>query len=226
MLLPRIGMSARSGVQPRCAVWTRPKTVKRKVQAHERGELDEEHAGRAPVAKNTDGVRALVAEQLRGRHEGSGVGQAAAARSRLPATSGSPRNFRRVVAAEKRAWRAVNARQQRPAVWVPGETLVIDWGTLPGGIKVFCAVLAWCRVRFVRFARDETAATTMALLAECFETLGGVPAKVLADRMGCVKGGVVAFGGDPDTGLRAVRHALRVPRASSSSGAMSERRSS
>ena len=58
--------------------------------------------------------------------------------------------------------------------------------------QVFCAVLAWCRIRFVRFARDETAATTMAMLAECFETFGGVPAKVLADRMGCLKGGVVA----------------------------------
>jgi hypothetical protein len=30
------------------------------------------------------------------------------------------------------------------------------------------------------------------MLAECFETLGGVPGKVLADRMGCLKGGVVA----------------------------------
>jgi hypothetical protein len=29
-------------------------------------------------------------------------------------------------------------------------------------------------------------------LAECFEELGGVPAVVLADRMGCLKGGVVA----------------------------------
>ena len=35
-------------------------------------------------------------------------------------------------------------------------------------------------------------ATTLRLLAECFETLGGVPAVVLADRMGCLKGGVVA----------------------------------
>jgi hypothetical protein len=34
--------------------------------------------------------------------------------------------------------------------------------------------------------------TTLALLAECFEVLGGVPGKVLADRMGCLKGGVVA----------------------------------
>ena len=44
----------------------------------------------------------------------------------------------------------------------------------------------------VRFATDETAATTFAMLAECFEVLGGVPRVVLADRMGCLKGGVVA----------------------------------
>lgn len=30
------------------------------------------------------------------------------------------------------------------------------------------------------------------MLAECFEVLGGVPSVVLADRMGCLKGGVVA----------------------------------
>ncbi len=32
----------------------------------------------------------------------------------------------------------------------------------------------------------------MRLLAECFETLGGTPKVVLADWMGCLKGGVVA----------------------------------
>lgn len=74
---------------------------------------------------------------------------------------------------------------------MPGETLVIDWG-VHGGLRVFCAVLAWSRVRFVRFAADERAETTLAMLAECFETLGGVPRTVLADRMGCLKGGVVA----------------------------------
>ena len=57
---------------------------------------------------------------------------------------------------------------------------------------MFCAVLAWCRFRFVRFAADERAETTLAMLAECLEVLGGVPGKVLADRMGCLKGGVVA----------------------------------
>jgi transposase len=169
-----------------------PKTVKRKVLAHESGELDDGRAPRAAVPRNTDGVRDLVAERV------------AATRARMSAKrllpvaqaagyTGSPRNFRRLVATEKRAWRATQARhQRRPAVWVPGDTVVIDWGTLPEGIKVFCAVVAWCRFRFVRYARDETAATTMALLAECFETIGGTPAKVLADRMGCLKGGVVA----------------------------------
>jgi hypothetical protein len=59
-----------------------------------------------------------------------------------------------------------------PAIWSPGEHLVIDWGA-EGGLHVFCAVLAWSRVRFVRFAADERAETTLAMLAECFETLGG-----------------------------------------------------
>jgi hypothetical protein len=76
-------------------------------------------------------------------------------------------------------------------VWSPGEHLVIDWGS-ENGLHVFCAVLAWSRFRFVRFAADERAGTTLGLLAECFEVLGGVPGTVLADRMGCLKGGVVA----------------------------------
>jgi hypothetical protein len=59
-------------------------------------------------------------------------------------------------------------------------------------VHVFCAVLAWSRFRFVRFAADEKSSTTLAMLAECFEVLGGVPKVVLADRMGCLKGGVVA----------------------------------
>ncbi|MFY9998986.1 MAG: IS21 family transposase, partial [Trebonia sp.] len=105
--------------------------------------------------------------------------------------AGSARNFRRLVAECKQAWRAGHHRGRRPAVWSPGEHLVIDWGA-EGGLHVFCAVLAWSRVRFVRFAADERAETTLAMLAECFEALGGVPGKVLADRMGCLKGGVVA----------------------------------
>ena len=144
----------------------------------------------APRGHNYDGVAALVAERVEktpGRISAKRLLPAA----RAAGYAGSARNFRRLVAEAEAAWRAEHHRGRRPAVWSPGEHLVIDWGA-EGGLHVFCAVLAWSRVRFVRFAADERAETTLALLAECFEVLGGVPGKVLADRMGCLKGGVVA----------------------------------
>jgi transposase len=168
-----------------------PKTVKRTVAKRDAGELDEQRVGRVAVVRNTDVVAGLVADRV------AETRAKISAKRLLPVArtagySGSARNFRRLVADKKRVWRAEQGRREhRPGVWLAGETLVIDWGTI-GGLHVFCAVLAWSRVRFVRFARDETAATTLALLAECFEELGGVPAKVLADRMGCLKSGVVA----------------------------------
>jgi len=166
---------------------TTHKTVRRVIARHEAGGA---LPGRAPRGHNYDGVAALVAgrvEKTSGRISAKRLLPAA----RAAGYAGSPRNFRRLVAAAKQAWRREHHRGRRPAVWSPGEHLVIDWGT-EGGLHVFCAVLAWSRFRFVRFARDERAATTLALLAECFEVLGGVPGKVLADRMGCLKGGVVA----------------------------------
>ncbi len=169
-----------------------PKTVKRRVLAHEAGGLDEHRASRAPVPKNTDVARALVAQRVDAT-KAKVTAKRLLVEARADGYAGSTRNFRRLVAEEKKKWRAKNGRQRRPAVWTPGDTLVIDWGVLPGtGVHVFCAVLAWSRIRFVRYARDETAATTFTMLAECFEALGGVPAKVLADRMGCLKAGTVA----------------------------------
>jgi transposase len=166
---------------------TTAKTVKRVIERHEAG-------GGAPVRvprkRNYDGVAELVAarvEKTAGRVSAKRLLPAARAAGYV----GSARNFRRLVAARKQLWRKENHRPRRPAVWSPGEHLVIDWGSLDG-LHVFCAVLAWCRLRFVRFATDERAETTFAMLAECFEVLGGVPGKVLADRMGCLKGGVVA----------------------------------
>ncbi len=166
---------------------TTPKTVRRVIARHEAG------GGapvRAPREHNYDAVAALVAERV------ARTSARISAKRLLPAAraagyAGSPRNFRRLVAAAKAGWREDHHRGRRPAVWSPGEYLVIDWGS-EGGLHVFCAVLAWCRFRFVRFAADERTATTLAMLAECFEVLGGVPGKVLADRMGCLKGGVVA----------------------------------
>jgi hypothetical protein len=165
---------------------TTPKTVKRVIARHESDEV----AVRAPRGHNYDDVSDLVAERV-AKTQGRITAKRLLPTAQAAGYAGSARNFRRLVAAQKALWRKENHRPRRPAVWSPGEHLVIDWGSL-GGLHVFCAVLAWCRVRFVRFALDERADTTLALLAECFEALGGVPGKVLADRMGCLKGGVVA----------------------------------
>lgn len=166
---------------------TSHKTVKRVI---ERAEAGQERPVRVPRPSNYEDVRSLVRDAVK-----AGRGRVSAKRllpkARLAGYAGSDRNFRRLVAEEKKAYRREQGSSRRPAVWSPGEHLVIDWGVI-AGVHVFCAVLAWSRVRFVRFAPDEKAATTLALLAECFEVLGGVPQVVLADRMGCLKGGVVA----------------------------------
>ena len=165
---------------------TTHKTVRRIIEAHE--------AGQWPVHKvrghNFDQVRELVAQRVE-KTSGRISAKRLLPQARAAGYSGSARNFRRLVASAKAEWRQGHHRGRRPGVWAPGETLIIDWG-VEAGLHVFCAVLAWSRFRFVRFAADEKAATTFALLAECFETLGGVPKMVLADRMGCLKSGVVA----------------------------------
>src|ERR1700722_965039 len=166
---------------------TTHKTVKRVIERHDAG------GGappRAPRGRAYDGVAALVAERV------SKTAGRISAKRLLPAAraagyGGADRNFRPPVAGQKALWRRDHHRGRRPAVWSPGEHLVIDWGAL-GGLHVFCAVLAWSRFRFVRFAADERAETTLGMLAECFEVLGGGPGKVLADRMGCLKGCVDA----------------------------------
>jgi transposase len=165
---------------------TTHKTVRRIIEAH--------HAGFRPRRqgrqRNFEVVADLVADRVRAT-----AGRISAKRllpqAQAAGYRGSARNFRRLVAQVKADWRQGQHRARRPGVWAPGETLIIDWG-VEGGLHVFCAVLAACRFRFVRFAADEKASTTFALLAECFETLGGVPKTVLADRMGCLKAGVVA----------------------------------
>jgi transposase len=112
--------------------------------------------------------------------------------ARAAGYEGSARNFRRLVAESKALWRRDHHRGRRPAVWSPGEYLVIDWAEAAPGLYLFCAVLAFSRWRFVRFSTDQRASTTLALIAEALGAIGGVPIRVLADRMACLKGGVVA----------------------------------
>ena len=165
---------------------TTHKTVKRVVERQRTGEPAE---ARPVRPRNTDAVTDLIAERV-----AASDGRISAKRllplARAAGYGGSARNFRRAVAEAKAAWRK-QRRVYRPWVALPGEHLVIDWGS-EGGLQQFCAVLAWSRYRFVRLAADQQQATTLRLLAECFEELGGVPAVVLADRMGCLKAGTVA----------------------------------
>lgn len=173
---------------------TTHKTVKRILIRHQLMEGTDGRTtaptGRRERGHNYDGFEDLVAKKV------ADTKARISAKRLLPEArtagyEGSARNFRRLVAAQKALWRQGNHRGRRPAVWTPGDTLVIDWG-VQDGLHVFCAVLAWSRWRFVRFSADEKATTTLGLLAECFDALGGVPKIVLADRMGCLKGGVVA----------------------------------
>src|SRR5215470_989612 len=103
---------------------------------------------------------------------------------------GSARNLRRAVADAKTEWKR-KRRSYRPWVPAPGEHLAIDWAA-EYGWQIFCAVLAWSRYRFVRFAADQRRETTLSLLAECFAEPDGVAGIVLSDRMACLKTGVIA----------------------------------
>lgn len=166
---------------------TTHKTVKRVIERVEAGDGPPRRKQRE---RNYDPVAELVAKRV------NDTNAKISAKRLLPGArtagyEGSARNFRRLVAAEKQAWRREHQHRRRPAVWTPGEYLVIDWGML-AGLHVFCAVLGWSRWRFVRFAGDERSTTTLGLLAECFVEIGGVPKVVLADRMGCLKADVVA----------------------------------
>jgi transposase len=163
---------------------TTHKTVRRVLERRDRSPAE-----RPPRPKATDPHVELIGAKVKatdGRISAKRLMPIVAAEG----YTGSARTLRRAVHQAKEAWRR-ERRTYRPWVPVPGEHLVIDWGEIDG-LHVFCAVLAWSRVRFVRFAEREDQSTTLGLLAECFEALGGVPAVVLADRMACLKGGVVA----------------------------------
>jgi transposase len=164
---------------------TTHKTVKRIVESHEQGAPEHRSRGH-----NYEDVAEIVRARI-ARTNGRITAKRLLPEVVAAGYSGSARNFRRLVAEEKNRYRQGNHRGRRPGVWAPGEVLAIDWG-VEAGLHVFCAVSAWSRFRFVRFADNERRDTTLGFLAECFEILGGVPKVVLADRMGCLKAGVVA----------------------------------
>ena len=162
--------------------------MKAVVERAARGETEVTRA-RVVRAHNYDAVADMVRRKVE-----STQGRISAKRllpiARAEGYEGSDRNFRRLVAEAKSDYRR-HGRIFRPWRPAPGEFLAIDYGTW-GPWQIFCAVLVWSRVRFVRVATDQTQPTTLLLLAECFEELGGVPAVVLADRLSCLRGPIVA----------------------------------
>jgi transposase len=168
---------------------TTPKTVKRAV-AKARAAEDATSAQHPLVEHNYDEVANLIAERV-AKTQGRISAKRLLPVVRAAGYTGSARNLRRAVAEAKAAWRRDHHRGRRPGVWAPGDMLVVDWGEI-GPLFVFCAVLAWSRFRFVYFSDNLGAGATMAALAACMETIGGVPKTLLTDRMGCLKGGTVA----------------------------------
>jgi transposase len=166
---------------------TTHKTVRRVVERQEAGGPWTRRPRR--VAHNTDPVLSVIAERVK-TTDGRISTKRLLPLAKAAGYEGSARNLRRVVSTMKADHRQ-KRRLYRPWVPTPGRHLVIDW-TVEGRLHIFCAVLAWSRYRFVRFALNETRETTLALLAECFEELGAVSAVVLSDRMSCLKNGVVA----------------------------------
>ena len=102
---------------------TTHKTVRRVIERAEAGETA--GPGPGPRARNYDAVTELVAARLK-----ASKGRMSAKRllpvARAAGYVGSSRNFRRLVAEQKALWRRDHHRGRRPAVWAPGEYLVID----------------------------------------------------------------------------------------------------
>ncbi len=165
---------------------TTHKTVKRVVERRARAT---DAVPPSPRPRITAGVQTLITDRVQAT-DGRITAKRVLPVAQAAGYPGSARSLRRAVAEAKALWRR-QRRTYRPWVPVPGEHLVIDWGT-ERGLHLFCAVLPWSRYRFVRLASDERRETTLQLLMECCEALGGVPAVVLADRMACLRGGTVA----------------------------------
>jgi transposase len=166
---------------------TTDKTVKRAVI---RAAAGESVGGTVVVEHNYDDVAVIIAKRVE-KTQGKITAKRLLPVVRAAGYTGSARNLRRAVAEAKAMWRADHHRGRRPGVWTPGDMLVFDWGQL-GPLFVFCAVLAWSRFRFVSFADNLGAEATLSALAQCMETIGGVPKTLLTDRMGCLKATTVA----------------------------------
>jgi hypothetical protein len=120
---------------------TTAKTVKRVLERRVAGQV-----GRRPSparVRNTAAVVELIRQKVPAS-DGRISAKRVLPTARTAGYAGSTRNFRRAVAEAKAK---KQRRTYRPWVPLPGQYLVIDW-VEEAGRNVFCAVLAWSRVRF------------------------------------------------------------------------------
>jgi hypothetical protein len=96
---------------------TTHKTVKRII---ERAEAGGERPARVPRPAGYEPVRDVVAKAVKDSH-GWISAKRLLPRARAAGYEGSGRNFRRLVAQERRAWRREHCKGRRPGVWSPGE---------------------------------------------------------------------------------------------------------
>ena len=91
---------------------TTHKTVKRVIARHEAGGAA---PGRASRGHDYDGVAGLVAERV-GKTSGRISAKRLLPAARAAGYAGSARNFRRLVAEQRRLWRQEHHRGRRPAI--------------------------------------------------------------------------------------------------------------
>ena len=185
---------------------TTPKTVKRSVEAARRAE-----AGFDPglVRHNYDGVADLVAETV-ARTKGRITAKRLLPVAVAAGYGGSARNFRRLVAEAKSAWRSKNHRGRRPGVWAPGRHGGVRLGRDRPAVRLLCG------------GRLESVSLRLLHRQPRGRGHHGGPGRMLrAHRRGAEDRPHRPHGlpegrhgrrpGHPDTGLRALRHPLRVP---------------
>src|SRR4051812_31625141 len=99
---------------------------------------------------------------------------------------GSERTTRRAVAEAKRRWRAEHGRRARPWIAEPGLSMQCDYGDGPEiagrGTVVFCAWLAWSRLRVIVALWDRTMPSVAMALDRALRAFGGARSYALTDK--------------------------------------------
>ena len=168
---------------------TTDKTVKRAVEKARAAEAaGSGRGGRRPQLRPGDRHH----RRAGGEDRGPDHGQASAARrSGPPATRGRPATCAGRWPRPRRPGASTTTGDAGPAC---GHRATCWCSTGGRSVPCSCSARCWPGAGSASSTSPTTsrAETTMAALAQCMETIGGVPKTLLTDRMGCLKGATVA----------------------------------